>query len=169
MRGGGCNAVRCASASWLPPSALSMEGAASSRVGGVTTYRPYWAAFSLWAGLLVAPRLRYEPRLEYEKCRDRARCGAGDRARCGAVCACRRAQGCGWWAMWRVRVVCRVWCACAWVRGVRGGMCKCACVVRVRCACGAWPSSDTLTLTLTLVVRVWRVAFLGYGSIVTAP
>ena len=37
------------------------------------------------------------------------------------------------------------------------------------CACGAWPSSDALALVLTLVVRVWRVAFLGYGSIVTAP
>ena len=106
---GACGAVRCASASWLPPSAASMEVAASSRVGGVTTYRPIIIGRrSLWAGLLVAPRLRYEPRLEYEKCRGRARR--------------RRVQGCGWWAFC-------VWCADVWCV-------VCGVLVRVCVVCG---------------------------------
>ena len=147
-----------------------MEGAASSRVGGVTTYRPYWAAFSLWAGLLVAPRLRYEPRLEYEKCRDRARC--------------RRVQGCGWWAIcvWcvacgvlvRVCVVCvvcvvgcvcvRVWCGAVFLPRIRFNRHRAVRQLEVRERCFERVSSLELRRSYAPELSVWLWLGLGAGG-----
>ena len=117
---GACGAVRCASASWLPPSAASMEVAASSRVGGVTTYRPTYmlggalSGQAYWSlrGLGTSPGSSTRS-AEIVRGAGACRGVGGGLSACGVsrvVCSCVCAW-CAWCAWWAVSV-----CVCGAVR-----------------------------------------------------